>query len=281
MFRTLMTLRRSNGMIRTDKSDWELQESFHGYLPKLIWTLQVLNTDAGLESYRVLNKKGLLGPSSESLYVFALLQNPPLAKYGFDPVDFIIGSQSAITQYYLASSSLEFVDFAHGRLKTSEDAELVHQTVWKAIYDAGIIVSKQVDYGLVRVSEKIDLKDAHIHFVKTNIVQGNSDEFVVSIDTDVRTSSAVKSPEFEKSFFQYLIGSVVATVGVKVEVTDTYRNRWCGIMPPIVKAIHTDDEWEQRTTKLHTRSNHKQFIFEGCISGHVPLDWKIVFWEYI
>eukprot|EP01035_Chromulina_nebulosa_P002690 gene2690-3657_t len=74
-----------------DMSDWELQESFQGFLPKLIWTLQVLNTDAGLESYRVLNKKGLLGPSPESLYVFALLQNPLLAKYGFDPADFIVG----------------------------------------------------------------------------------------------------------------------------------------------------------------------------------------------
>jgi hypothetical protein len=256
--------------------DWELQESFQGFLPKLIWTLQILNTDAGLESYRVLNKKGLLGPSPESLYVFAQLQNPLLAKYGFDPVDFIMGAESADHRVAMAFHSVEIFDFANGRLKTSEAAKLVRQSVWKVIYDANITVKKQFEEGPVRIIETLDISDIQIDFVKTSFITSNDDDDdSLVLESDFKYFYTVKSPEFRKCFFRYPSGSVVATVGVKFMVTDKYREHVCGAMLKSFQANNTPDEWKSWETELHTRIHYTLCVFEGCISGHVPLDWKI------
>ena len=266
-----------------DKSDGELQESFHGFLPKLIWTLQVLSTDAGLESYRVLNKKGHLGPSPKSLYVFALLQNPLLAKYGFDPADFIVGAESAYHRYAMASSSVEIFDFANGRLKTSEAAQLVRQSIWKVMYDANFTVLKQLEEGPIRVVETLDISDIQIDFAKTSVVtdDGNNGNDSLVLQSDIQSFSVVKSPAFRKRFFRYPSGSVVATVGVKFMVTDKYRQHVRGSMLKSFKANFTPDEWKIWSTKIHTRIYYKLCVFEGCISGHVPLDWKIAGYDWI
>ena len=255
-------------------SDWELQESFQGVLPSL------QDTDAAsLASYEALNEKGLLGPSPDRAYVFALLQNPLLAKYGFDPADFIIGAELAFKKYTLASSSLEFQDFANGKLKTSAAATFVRQSVCKLMYDANIAVTKQWGcYGPVNVKINLELKDLHIYFAKTSFIESSDDDSVVSNEWDIKSFSDVQSPEFRKSFFRYPVGSVVATVGVKFMCTETYREHWYGAMPPQVRSLHTAEEWKERHSELHTRTAlEQQCMFEGCISGHVPLDWKIVF----
>ena len=263
-------------------SDWELQESFKGFLPKLIWTLQILNTDAGLESYLALKKKGTLGPSPVSFYVFALLQNPLLAKYGFDPADFIIGARSAFQRYSLASSSVEMFDFANGRLKTSEAAKLVRQSVWKFMYNTNILVLKQLDEGPIRIVETLDISDVQIYFARTTVIDNDhSDEDSLVSEWDIKSFSDLKSSEFKKCFFSNPIGSVVATVGLKFIATDKYREHVCGTMRNRMKANCSPDEWKRYNTELYTRIHYKQCVFEGCISGHVPLDWKIACYDII
>ena len=252
-----------------DRSDCELQESFQRVLPKIVWTLQVLFTDAGLASYEALNEKGLLGPSPKSVHIFALLQNPLLAKYGFDPAEFIVGAALAYKRYSLASLSAEFLDFANGRLKTSAAATLVRQSVWEAMYDANIFVCKEVDGGPGRVLESFDLSKSQICFVKTTLIEDSSEDSLIN-KWDIRKFSDLKSPYFQKkSFFRYPVGSVVTTVGVKFMVTGSYRYYVRGKM-------QTNLFKKKWSTELDTQIlRYDQVTFEGCISGHAPLEWKI------
>ena len=153
----------------------------------------------------MLNKKGHLGPSPKSLYVFALLQNPLLAKYGFDPADFIVGAESAYHRYAMACHSVEIFDFANGRLKTSEAAELVRQSIWKVMYDANITVLKEVNDAMITVVDTLDISDIQIDFAKTSVCitddDNNGNDSLV-LQSDIPSFSVVKSPAFRKRFFR-------------------------------------------------------------------------------
>ena len=64
-------------------------------------------------------------------------------------------------------------------------------------------------------------------------------------------------------------------------VPDKYREHLCGSLLKSFKANNTHDEWKIWSTELHTRIYYKLCVFEGCISGHVPLDWKIAGYDWI
>ena len=64
-------------------------------------------------------------------------------------------------------------------------------------------------------------------------------------------------------------------------VTGSYRYRVCGKVLNAMQTIHSPDWFKKWSTELDTEIRYDQVTFEGCISGHAPLDWKIAYYNTI
>ena len=251
-------------------SDRELQESFKGFWPKIL-TLQVLGSDAGWKKFLQLDGKSLLGPLPYSLYSFVILQDPLLLKYGFNPSDFAIGAEEAFKQFSLALSSTEFANFANGHIKSSKQAIFLQNAVSQNLYTACLNALRKDQLGSPEVTMKsIEVSAVHFLALETRVVRNNTEN--AESDLEISESDQTASRKIPESF---PINSVVAEITMVLQATETYRTRFPSEVEK--EAAHPDEgEHTDGCTVVHSRVNVTQCAFEGCISGHVPLDWKII-----
>eukprot|EP01035_Chromulina_nebulosa_P022546 gene22546-29196_t len=246
-------------------SDQELQESFEGFWPK-VFSLQVLSSDAGQKTFLHLDGKCLLGPLPYSLYTFAILQDPLLKKYAFNPTEFAIGAEEAFKQFSLAIASREFLNFANGFIKSSAVANFVQNTVSENLYNICVdALNKNKMDSPETTMESIDVSAVHYLALETRLIRNNLAD--IDIDT-TETATAVTSGK-RKKVFPYPVDSVVAKITMVLQATENYRTRY---NPTEDDAGYAGGE----STVSHSRVNITQCTFEGCISGHAPLDWKII-----
>lgn len=249
-------------------SDRELQESFKGFWSK-VFSLQVLVSDAGQKNFQNLDAKSLLGPMPYSLYTFAILQNPLLQKYGFNPAEFAIGAEEAFKQFSLAIASREFSNFAKGFIKSSAVATFMQSTVSENLYNICVVALKH--NSSETTMESIEVSAVHYLALETKVIKSNLFD-VDSETTETETAVVNESGlgERRKISPSYPVDSVVTEITMVLQATENYRTRY----NPTDIDLDGYDGGEQ--TVVRSRVTITQCTFEGCISGHAPLDWKII-----
>jgi hypothetical protein len=260
----------SNGL-----SDKELQLSFQGMKPRIMSLLQLFQP-GGKEKYLELLQKGILSDPFNGLVLFTEFQNPLLIKYGFDPADFLIGAAEAFIQVNKAIASKDLANFASGVIQESESAKLLEESVEPRIYDVCLSTAKMFNsQDREVILTDITLRRVAMERITTRII-GSGDEkdvFGTASDlidrfTEMKQSgeSTSPSPSSAKSTrtLNYPVDSVVATVDVFFESEEQYRTRSKG------------GDGGADSIFTSSRINRSHFLFEGCISGQVELDWKIV-----
>jgi len=235
--------------------DKQLQISFEGLVPKIL-SLQILRNKSEQQKFADLSNKGVLPPHFHGLMLFSCLQNPLLIKYNFDPSDFLLGAKEAYIQINKAIASKDFANFANGYLNESPSNTLLKESLSPKFYAACLKTSKAFNNAKTQVI-MTDVKVLRIMMdaVETTIIDSDTIE---SLETDV--PDQIQTPVYPKD-------SVIATVDVFFEAEESYES-----------TIHLETEKEPVLTKS-SRINKSRFTFQGCISGQIELDWKVVTFE--
>lgn len=219
-------------------SDRELQESFKGFWPKFLSLLKVLSTDAGRQGARNLYHKNLIMGDKFGLYTYALLQNPLLIKYGFDIFEFAIGAKYAYQKHMSALLSAEFRNFAKGLRKSSAAATFLQNSTSKQLYNDYLTTLKEGSGTAIVDHIVVDL--IHPFHMATHIIRNDE--------------KPIESPFLDLMY-------------------------WLRLLPPKVNIMcDYPDDSVVATVRVFYFSKEIRCMrceFEGCISGHVPLDWKI------
>ena len=218
-------------------SDRELQKSFTGFWPKFSSLIKTLATTKGWREFTNLRDKRIIR-GDFGLIAFAQLQNPLLIKYGFDIIDFAIGAKQAYKKHMRALLSAEFRNFAKGHRKSCAAATFLQSSTTEQIYNNYLATLKSGSRSAI--VDDIDVFLTYPFYLVTAFIR--NDEIPVETPlTDMMHSLQLLPPK-EHVMFNYPDDSVVVTVRVFF-FSKEYRCMRCE--------------------------------FEGCISGHVPLDWKI------
>ena len=220
-------------------SDRELQESFKGFWPKLL-SLRVLFTVAGREHFLSLFERRLVFPSSYGFMSFAFFQNPLLHKYDFDLIEFSIGAKHAYQQHMSALRSTEFENFAKGRRKSSPIADFLRSSTNKSLYNEYLTTLK--GGSATALVDFIDPGITRPYYVYTKFIKNDEPPEEVTPLKELLYDLKLIGPR-EDIAFKYPDESVVAVIFVFFLSLSDNRVMRCE--------------------------------FEGCISGHVPLEWKI------
>lgn len=238
-------------MFSSKPTDRQLQGSFFGFLPKLL-SLQNLLDIEGRKKFSSLVENSVIDASVGGLIAFSHLQNPLLEKYGFDPIDFYIGATEAFKRISKAMASKDIIDFTRGRTPSKPDSLLIlESTVSKRILSACFDSAKM-------------LQEENVEIVLTDIEILNAKLSSVSVSI-VDDDLAPPDGDNEKKEPSYPIDSVLALIDVDFMVEESYNGKY-----PVREG--SSDRQEVSSKRL----NSVCFTFEGCISGHVDLDWKVV-----
>jgi hypothetical protein len=208
------------------------------------------------------------------LVLFTDYQNPLLIKYGFDPADFLLGAAEAFIQVNKAIASKDLANFASGVIRESESAKLLEESLEPSLYDVCLSTAKLFNsQDREVILTDITLRRIAMDRITTRIIGSGDEKDVYDkifdlLDrfTEIKQSEESPSPspsstESTSRVLNYPVDSVVATIKVFFEFEEQYRTRSKG---------------GDGLIAISSRINRSHFLFEGCISGQVKLDWKVV-----
>jgi hypothetical protein len=241
-------------------SDRQLHESFHGLLPRLL-SLKNLFQEKGRQTFSELFLNDVI--VTEQLFtgirLYADLQNPLLLKYAFDVQDFFSGTkeaflqtQKSITLLHLMKNDLMMdrrenyqIDEVHKHmLKAAVSPKLYKLLQLKLLQRIDPVSEASRDY--IIDSESLKLKAIVMEHVETKLIEGD--------ECNLTTGNIVD----EHSLISYPVGSVLATIDVIFESEQLYENCEDPEKPLVKRIVHSN--WK----------------FQGCISGHAPLNWMVI-----
>lgn len=238
--------------------DRQLNESFTGLLPRVL-SLQNLFQEKGRQTFSDLFLNDVI--VTEQLFtgikLYTDLQNPLLQKYQFNVQDFFVGSKEAFIQIQKAITMMHLMN--HDLIKERKEnyqLEEIHMGLLEASVSPKLyqIIEKQLREPIHPVSNgfadyvinmnSVKMNSIVIEHVKTKVIETEEDAVAVATDA--------------QSLLQYPVGSVLATVDIVFENDQVYEHCEDRSKPKIKRTIAS--KWQ----------------FQGCISGHVPLNWMII-----
>lgn len=247
--------------IKTPKTnDRQLHESFNGAMPRLL-SLQNLFQEKGRKMFSelFLNEVIVTEQLFTGIKLYTDLQNPLLQKYRFDVQDFFHGTEEAFIQTQKAITLLHLInnDLVADRRENYQLKE-IHRNILRAALSPKLYSAVQQ-----KLSERIDpVSDAFRDYILTiDSLQLNS------IIIEHVTTKLIEGDECNNqpgnivddySMISYPSGSVLATVDVVFESEQLYEHCELKEKPKVKRTIHSS--WK----------------FQGCISGHTPLNWMVV-----
>eukprot|EP01038_Epipyxis_sp_PR26KG_P009377 gene9377-12635_t len=221
------------------------------------------------------------------------LQHPLLEKYKFDPVDFIVGANAAFQIVYESYNSKDFIDFAKDQssIKMPAAAEILNEVLHPSIYAEMLHATKyyvekqKSDYVLENIKCNTFLYNIRIALIteemettrlkyepkllKTVKDFQNAYEFMATILKNQNLSADLETIELYQLFMKhdiaYPIGSVVARIKVRYQLHE--NNSMKDLFPCMTRSTFNLDAVNQMTNI---------WTYEGCISGHTELNWKII-----
>lgn len=244
---TPITLRYYNSNSKT--TDRQLHESFNGLLPRFL-SLQNLLQQEGRKTFSELFLNDVI--ITEQLFtgikLYTDLQNPLLNKYSFNIQEFFIGVKEAYIQIQKSITVLHLMnnDLMKERKENYQLYDihigLLNLSLNKHLYK---IIEKQLQKPINPVSPAFA-----DYIITLNSLTLNS------IVIEHVTTQIIDNTNHEDG--KYPVGSVLATVDVVFESDQLYE--------------HCEDSSKPKVK----RTIASKWSFQGCISGHVPLNWMIV-----
>jgi len=258
--------------------DRALQESFEGWWPRMLALQNLSDNEISMQMENLLRKK-IVDPVKifSAAKIFIDLQNPLLAKYKFDVVDFAEGVRKAYaaTTHSLAKvvesmtvrdAPIDPVEVEASRSllqevhsdemwkkvqKALKEAELMKETL-QSVETGDNKFNIKIEFPTVILS-KVVVQTVTVNSISTRVIERKSD------DTEGASSAITKiNSTTDEDLRRYKVGSVVATAEVFIEA---------------------EEEWvpssSKSDAKTFTRPITEIWVFEGCISGQSPLQWII------
>jgi hypothetical protein len=272
---SLEKLKTLNHHVTTDR---QLHDSFVGIIPR-VFSLQTLIKKQGRHMMSQLILDDVIATDSllTGIKLYTDLQNPLLQKYTFSPYTFLSGAKEAFLQIQKAiimlhlmnnnrfcerNENYQLSEYSTNLLKISLSPDLFRRIEELTNEPIESISDAFNDY--ILNTNSIKLNSMIIEHVETKIIEGKEER---TGERDVSESSSEEKEEEEKfltkgtsSRIQYPIGSVLSIVDVNFEFEQVYQHF---------------DEREITKPKVK-RSVSSNWRFEGCISGHIPLNWMVI-----
>lgn len=227
-----------------------------------------------------------------SKIVWTDLKNPLLQKYHFDLQDFAVGVKDAFE--LIRTSAVHFENFLSKEdsvtPKDDESTQLLQQVLHPSFYTLYVVGFRElspVDNAIVTM-ENIDIRKMTIERISVGLVdddfyQKETDAFKnlalmlekIILKAPWEKESRRKSLEmlhnikFERRF---PTGAVIANIEIRYESEEqlTITNQ--------SNQSSADDKGKLSDVK---RTVETQVLFQSCISGQVPMDWKIAMMEVL
>jgi len=274
------SLKSNSGTNSNTEIDLLLQNQYDGFIPRLM-SLWTLTQDSGINKLQKLENDSVIDSQKplSALTLYADLENPLLTKYKFEPAEFVVGAKHAFMAISTAICSTDFNNFVNGFVNISETQDLLKDVLSRPIYTACYIATRDLHKaGISTRLVKNEISLFVMNGARTSVVTQETIKKAPSTDiksknqetdeVDMSSVSATSGISGRDSIIpeellpkpvEYPIGAVIANVDVHVESRETYETRILG---------GQDMTSDRSATTVWT--------FEGCISGHTELEWRII-----
>lgn len=236
-----------------------------------------------------------------SLLLYVDMRNPIFNKYELDFFEFVDGCKQAFKKTLMDISSKEFYNSCKGFIRSSVQDDFLRDILHPRLYISTVDAIKDAGHNehFQSFLENVSIMKAIITNIKVHVVDENELKFIdklkesdlnyettykPSVDPPVGTDDAELQSRFSKlvratkEYISYPLGSVLVTVETLIDTEESYIYTSKGGGSTDVES-HADPQsllLQAINSKPVIRKDSNIVTFRGCISNHVPLEWKIV-----